>query len=65
MAATLPAMQSDLGKSHARVIESAPEAMRARMIDLATAALMRRHESDTPDSLACYLDAESLYYMDR
>lgn len=57
-------MRSALGKRHKAVIDAAPEAMRPRMVEIATAALMRAYErEDTPEreALDCYLDAESLW----
>lgn len=57
-------MKSALGKRHKAVIDSAPDAMRPRMVEIAISALMRAYEAEgTPEreALNCYLDAESLW----
>lgn len=60
-------MRSELGKAHARVIESAPDAMRPRLRQLAVDCLLRRYgraDVSERESVDCYLDAESLFQLE-
>lgn len=61
-----PFPRTALARNHMKVVDAAPEAMKANLMRIAADACGRRYDqlemSDAADCLDYYLDSEDLYY---